>query len=89
MREGHRTGSAAIRLTDRQFRALLSAKHKGSAALAFHKPMRTLLSLARLGYIEPQAPWRLTPEGDAAIDLACGRNQPVRLRAFANSRLIH
>ncbi|HWV44105.1 hypothetical protein [Pseudorhodoplanes sp.] len=89
MREGHRTGSAAVRLTDRQFRALLSAKHKGSAALAFHKPMRTLLSLVRVGYIEHQAPWRLTPSGAAAIDRACGVNQPVRLRAFANSKLIH
>ncbi len=89
MREGYRTGSAAVRLTHRQFRALLAAKFHGSAALVFDKPKRTLLSLARLGYIEDRSPWRLTPAGAEAIHRACGRNLPVRLRAFAHSTLIH
>lgn len=73
------------RLTDHQFRALLSAKYHGSAAFAPINPKRTLPSLARLGYIEPQPPWRLTPEGDAAIDRATGRNQPVQQRTPTNA----
>lgn len=66
-----------MRLTYRQFLALLTAKYHGSAALAFESSgrTRTLISLARRGYIEPQAPWRLTPEGHAAIDVATGNKQ--------------
>lgn len=66
---------SAMRLTDRQFRALLTAKYHGSAALAFESSgrTRTLISLAGRGYIEPSAPWRLTQDGHAAINEATGR----------------
>lgn len=64
-----------MKLTYRQLRALLAAKYHGSAALAFDSPERTLKSLAGRGYIEPKAPWKLTPAGRAALDLATGRKQ--------------
>lgn len=66
-----------MRLTYRQFRALLAARYQGSAALAFDNPKRTLISLVRRGYIEPSAPWRLTREGNDAIDIATGNKSAL------------